>query len=58
MKKVFIVKINIALPYPKEFEYRQHASSAAVAVKRALDKLHKDTPHKRIARWHIDVIQG
>lgn len=53
----FIVKIGVDMPYPKEFEFRQEASSIAPAVSRALKELRKKLGRKRIKEYRIKAVQ-
>jgi len=46
--KNYLITININIPYPKEFVYREQASSLGTAINRAIKKLRKENKKKRI----------
>ena len=52
---IYIVKITVPVPYPKEFVYTEKASGEAPAVSRSLKKIRKDVGKKKITEWGIRV---
>ena len=47
MKNYFII-ITINMPYPKEFVYRERASSFGTAIRRSIKQLRQASGKKRI----------
>ena len=55
--KDYLIFINVDMPYPKQFEYRQSASGIAPAVARAIRLVRKECKRKRIKEYRIKAIQ-
>jgi len=53
----FIVRISADLPYPKEFEYREHATNLGVAVNRAHKQFRKEVGRKKVKQLRINVVR-
>ena len=51
--KQYIITITVQIPYPVEQTYNIKASNVAVATARALKRLRKNFPRKRIDTWKI-----
>jgi len=51
------IKITVDVPYPKEFTFQERAYTESAAVGRALRKLRRMIPRKRITNWRIDAIK-
>lgn len=55
--KTYLVIISVDVPYPRQFEYRQSASSIAPAVARAIRLVKKEIKGKRIKEYRIKALQ-
>jgi len=55
--KNYLIKITAPLPYPVVSEYREQASSIAVAVSRAIKKYRKEKNGKRIKELAVKATQ-
>ena len=53
----YFVRIGVDLPYPKEFDSTEAGSNPGTAVSRAMRKLRKELPRKKIKEFRIKVVQ-
>lgn len=53
----FLVRLTVPVPYPKEFEFREQASSIGTAINRAVAKMKKQLHGKRVKELTVKAVR-
>ena len=53
----FLVQVSVNIPYPKQFDYRETATSIGTAINRAIRKFRKEVKGKRIKQVNVKAIR-
>lgn len=53
----FLIKIVVPIPYPKQFDYREQASSIGTAINRAISKMRKALHGKRVKEVSVKAVR-
>lgn len=56
-RKHFLIRISLMLPYPRNFDYREEASSMGTAINRAVAKMRKELKGRRIKEINVKAVR-